>query len=159
MLITESIEEFIPYLPTRARILGLDVGKKTVGLALSDITLTVATAYTTVRRTKFSKDAEAILKIIHKDGVEALVIGMPYGMEGEVSKSAQAAKQFAFNLVKLHDIPVLLWDERFTTEIAHNTMLEADLSRQKRAEKVDQLAASIILQHALDAIKHHQKAS
>ncbi|MEW5727830.1 MAG: Holliday junction resolvase RuvX [Pseudomonadota bacterium] len=133
------------------RIMGLDLGTKTIGLALSDVSRTVATPFDTIRRVKFTKDAEALLAIIDKQGVGGLVLGLPVEMDGNEGPRCQSTRAFAANLLKLRDIPIALWDERLSTAAVTRTLLEADTSRARRAEVVDKMAAAYILQGALDA--------
>ena len=135
------------------RLLGLDLGTKTIGLAISDGLLTVASAFHTIRRTKFSKDVAELLEIAGKEGVFGLVIGLPLNMDGSEGPRVQATRAFVRNLAAHTDLPVLLWDERLSTVAAERAMLEADLSRKKRAERIDAAAASIILQGALERLR------
>jgi len=134
------------------RLLGLDVGQKTVGLALSDPGLKVASPIETIRRTKFSKDAQRLLTLIDERGVGGLVIGLPINMDGSEGPRCQSVRDFARNLAAQRDLPMLLWDERLSTVAVTRAMIEADMSRAKRAAKVDQAAAAFILQGALDAM-------
>lgn len=143
-----------PLLPPQARLLGLDVGEKTIGLALSDVMRSVATPMETIRREKFSKDVQALTAIIGKHEIAALVVGYPVNMDGSEGPRCQSIRQFCKNLEAHTQLPVLLWDERMSTMAVTRTMLEADLSRQKRAELVDKMAASYILQGALDRLNH-----
>lgn len=135
------------------RLLGLDVGTKTIGLALSDTTCTVASPMETIRRTKFSADAEHIRKIVAKQGVGGFVLGLPVNMNGSEGPRCQSVRQFAKNLLEKIDLPLIFWDERLSTAAVTRTMLEADMSRKRRAETVDKLAAAYILQGALDAAR------
>ncbi len=137
-------------LSPKARLLGLDVGEKTIGLALSDQSRIVATPMETLRRTKFSKDAELLRKVIAEQGVGGLVIGWPVNMDGSEGPRCQSIRQFAKNVAAKIDLPLALWDERMSTMAVERTLLEADMSRQRRAEVVDKVAASYILQGALD---------
>ncbi len=133
------------------RLLGLDVGSKTVGLALSDVSRTIATPHSTIARTKFTKDALALFAIVDSMGVGGLVVGLPISMDGSEGPRCQSVRQFAANLLALRDLPLAFWDERLSTAAVTRTLLEADASRQRRAELVDKLAAAYILQGALDA--------
>lgn len=151
-MLIESPAEFSAALPAKSRLLGLDVGEKTIGLALSDDSRRIATPMETIQRTKFGKDAEALQKIIAGHGVAGLVIGYPINMDGSLGPRTQSTRSFVSNLGKIIALPMLLWDERMTTMAAHRAMLEADLSRQKRAEKVDKLAAGYMLQGFLDSV-------
>lgn len=134
------------------RLLGLDVGKKTVGLALSDVSRTVATPFDTIRRTKFTKDVETLLQVVAQHGVAALVIGLPVNMDGSEGPRAQATRAFARNLSAHTNKPLVFWDERLSTAAAERTLLEADASRKRRAEVIDKMAAAYILQGALDRL-------
>ena len=134
------------------RLLGLDVGDKTVGLALSDPGLSVASPITTIRRTKFTADATALLKLAAERGVGGLVIGLPLNMDGSEGPRCQSVRQFAANLLKLKDMPILFWDERMSTMAVEREMIAHDVTRAKRDKTVDQAAAAFILQGALDAL-------
>jgi len=137
--------------------MGLDVGSKTIGLAISDATLTVATPVETIRRTKFSVDAKALLDLAKSRDVGGFILGLPINMDGSEGPRSQSVRQFAANLAARTDLPMAFWDERLSTAAATRTMLDADLSRQRRGQLVDMLAAGYILQGALDALAH-QKA-
>lgn len=134
------------------RLAGLDLGTKTIGVALSDFGLRIATPHTTIRRKKFATDAAALLKICEAEKVGGLVLGLPVNMNGTEGPRAQATRAFARNLAPLTDLPIVLWDERLSTAAAERAMLEADVSRKKRAEKIDAAAAAFILQGALDRL-------
>jgi len=137
-----------------ARLLGLDIGTKTIGLALSDAGRVIASPLETIRRTKFTKDAETLRAIIDKQGVGGLVLGLPVNMDGSEGPRCQSVRQFAANLDKLMpDLPMTFWDERLSTAAVTRTLLEADASRKRRAELVDKLAAAYILQGALDSLR------
>jgi putative pre-16S rRNA nuclease len=148
-----SIPELKPLLAPGSRLLGLDLGEKTIGLALSDTLLTVATPMETLKRGKFTDDAAIIDEIVREHGVGGLVIGLPLSLEGKEGPAAQSARAFARNVAKRSDIPMALVDERFSTAAVTRTLLEADASRKRRAEVVDKLAAAYILQGALDAMR------
>ena len=147
-------KEFSQALPSDCRLLGLDVGEKTIGLALSDEKRHVASPYNTIMRTKFAKDAETLKRIVAEYKVGGFVIGYPVNMDGSLGPRAQSTRTFAANLGKIALLPMLLWDERMTTMAVERTMLEADLSRQRRAELVDKLAASYMLQGFLDSMRN-----
>jgi putative Holliday junction resolvase len=136
-----------------ARLLGLDVGSKTVGLALSDVTRSIATPYHTLRRGKFAKDAEAIREVIERNEVGALVIGLPLNLDGSEGPRAQSTRAFARNLAAKIAVPIAFWDERLSTAAVERHLLEADASRKRRAEVIDRMAAAYILQGALDRLK------
>jgi putative holliday junction resolvase len=136
-----------------SRLLGLDVGSKTVGLALSDTTFTVATPLRTLRRSKFSRDAELLRGIAEEHEVGGLVIGLPVSMDGTEGPRCQSIRQFALNLLQVLDLPIAFWDERLSTAAVQRMLIaEADMSRRRRAQVVDKAAAAYILQGALDAI-------
>lgn len=135
------------------RLLGLDLGTKTIGLALSDVSCSIGSPYHTIRRTKFTADAQELLRIVDKEGVGGLVLGLPVEMSGQEGPRCQSTRAFATNLLKLRDLPITLWDERLSTAAVTRTLLEADASRKRRAEVVDKLAAAYILQGLLDSIR------
>ena len=147
-----ALADLPPSLPRHARLMGLDLGTKTIGLALSDVLRTIATPYDTIRRAKFTADATQLLAILDKEGVGGLVLGLPVEMDGTEGARCQSTRAFAANLLKLRDLPVALWDERLSTAAVTRTLLEADASRRRRAEVVDKMAAAYILQGALDAM-------
>jgi putative Holliday junction resolvase len=134
------------------RLLGLDLGTKTIGLALSDVELTIATPLETIRRVKFTKDVEAMLNIAARLGVGGLIVGLPLNMDGSEGPRAQSTRAFVRNLVPLTELPIALVDERMSTLAVTRTLLEADASRAKRAAVVDKMAAAYILQGALDRL-------
>ncbi len=133
--------------------MGLDLGTKTIGIAVSDSRLTIATARETLKRKKFTLDAQALLEMAEKEEVFAFVLGLPLNMDGSEGPRAQATKAFVRNLQPLTDLPIVLWDERLSTVAAERAMIEADMSRQKRSEKIDSVAAAFILQGALDRLQ------
>lgn len=147
-----AIEELSESLKPGARLLGLDLGSKTVGLALSDGLLMVATPMETLRRGKFAADAERVRALVEEHGVGALVIGLPLNMDGSEGPRCQSVRQFAANLLERWEIPIAFWDERLSTAAVTRTLLEADVSRRRRAEVVDKMAAAYILQGALDRL-------
>ena len=146
------ILEDINDLPNKQRILALDVGDKFIGVAISDINQSVASPLGTIVREKMKGFIPSFEELLIKEQVGGLVIGYPLNMDGNIGPNAQSIKQFANNINKQIDIPIFLQDERFSTIAVDNAMLEADLSRQKRKKKKDQLAATYILQSALDRI-------
>jgi putative Holliday junction resolvase len=149
---TVDLESLKARLPPRAPLLGLDLGTKTIGVAISDISRTVASPLTTIRRTKFSRDAEALLKLAAENNVGGIVLGLPLNMDGTEGPRAQATRAFARNLSALTDISIVLWDERLSTAAVTRALIEADASRKRRGELVDKLAAAYILQGALDRL-------
>lgn len=139
-----------------ARLLGLDLGSKTIGVALSDVMRSIATPYELIKRTKFTKDATRLRKIIDKEGIGALVLGYPVSMDGTEGPRCQSTRDFATNILGLWDIPILLWDERMSTNAVERFLIgEADMTRKRRAEVVDKAAAAYILQGALDALNQY----
>jgi putative holliday junction resolvase len=143
-------------LPPRSRLLGLDLGIKTIGLAISDPGLMVASPIETIRRGKrFADDAKALLDLIDRRGVGGLIVGLPINMDGSEGPRCQSVRAFAENLLKLRDLPLAFWDERLSTAAVNRFLIgEADMSRKRRAEVVDKMAAAYILQGALDAMPH-----
>ena len=135
------------------RLLGLDLGEKTIGLALSDTRLTVATPLQTLRRGKFTADAAAIKALMAKHGVGGLIVGLPLNMDGSDGPSAQSARAFARNFAAAGECPIALWDERLSTAAVTRTLLDADASRRRRGQVVDKMAAAYILQGALDRLR------
>lgn len=149
------ITEIRPLLARDARVMGLDLGTKTIGLALSDVRLTIASPFDTIRREKFTKDVETLFALMDKQGAGGLVLGLPVEMDGTEGPRCQSTRAFVRNLLRLRDIPVALWDERLSTAAVTRTLLEADASRGRRAEVVDKMAAAYILQGALDSLNRH----
>ena len=141
-------------LPRLARLLGVDLGTKTIGLALSDVERRIATPLETIKRVKFTPDVKAMLALAAKFEVHALVIGLPINMDGTEGPKAQSTRAFIRNLIPLTPLPIVLQDERMSTQAVTRTLLEADASRSRRAEVVDKLAAAYILQGALDRLAH-----
>ena len=140
-------------LPRGQRLLGLDVGAKTIGLALSDALLMTASPLHTIRRTKFGRDADALLGIVAERGVGGLVVGLPINMDGSEGPRCQSVRQFAANLLARADMPLAFWDERLSTAAVERLLVEeADLSRRRRGQVVDKMAAAYILQGALEAM-------
>ena len=140
-------------LPRGQRLLGLDVGAKTIGLALSDALLMTASPLDTVRRTKFGRDADALLAIVAEREVGGLVVGLPIYMDGSEGPRCQSVRQFAANLLARADMPLAFWDERLSTAAVERLLIEeADLSRRRRGQVVDKMAAAYILQGALEAM-------
>jgi putative Holliday junction resolvase len=140
-------------LPATGPLLGLDLGEKTIGLAISDARRQIASPLLTIRRTKFRADATALLAEAKAHAVVGLVLGLPLNMDGSEGPRVQATRAFARNLAGLSDLPVAFWDERLSTVAVTQTMLDADLSRKRRAALVDKLAAAYILQGAIDRLR------
>jgi putative Holliday junction resolvase len=141
-------------LPRLARLLGLDLGTKTIGVALSDVERRIATPLETIRRVKFTPDVRAMLALAARFEAKALVIGLPLNMDGTEGPKAQSTRAFVRNLIPLTPLPIVLQDERMSTQAVTRTLLEADASRARRAEVVDKMAAAYILQGALDRLAH-----
>jgi putative Holliday junction resolvase len=140
-------------LPPKGALLGLDVGTKTIGIAISDPGRSVASPVETIRRTKFSDDVLRLEALIDSRRVIGFVIGLPVALDGSEGSRCQSVRQFAANLMARRDLPTLLWDERFSTAAVERFLVdEADMSRKRRAEVVDKMAAAYILQGALDAL-------
>lgn len=148
-----SLETLKAALPPRSALLGIDLGSKTIGLALSDPGLLVASPLSTLRRGKFAADAAAIEALIADRKVGGLVIGLPVGLDGREGPACQSVRQFAQNFLARKEMPILFWDERFSTAAVNRFLIdEADMSRKRRGEVVDKMAAAYILQGALDAL-------
>jgi len=145
-----EINEIKSHLKKGERLLGLDLGSKTIGLALSDIRLTIASPMETIKRKKFTLDAERLLTIIKEQNVGGLVLGLPKNMDGSEGPRCQSTRQFARNMAEKTNIPISFWDERLSTIAVTRTLIEADASRKRQSELVDKLAASYILQGVLD---------
>ena len=150
---TIDILELASHHTREGKLMGLDLGTKTIGIALSDIRLEIATARETLKRKKFTQDAQVLLEMANSENVFGFVLGLPLNMDGSEGPRAQATRAFARNLSGLTDIPIAFWDERLSTVAAERALLEADMSRAKRAEKIDSVAAAFILQGALDRLK------
>jgi len=148
-----SISEIRALLPRRTCLLGLDLGEKTIGLALSDPGLAIASPIETLRRRKFTQDAEALIAVIERRNVGGLVIGLPVNMDGTEGPRCQSTRQFAANFLEKRDVPIAFWDERLSTAAVQRLLTdEADMTRKRRGAVVDKMAAAYILQGALDAI-------
>ncbi|MEX0349885.1 MAG: Holliday junction resolvase RuvX [Paracoccaceae bacterium] len=152
-MIADPFEEFAAALPTYTALIGLDLGDKTIGVAVSDRMGTVATPLETVRRKKFTADAARLLEIIADRDIGGIVLGLPRNMDGTEGPRCQSTRAFARNLSRLTEIPIGFWDERLSTVAAEKALLEADTTRKRRAEVIDHVAASYILQGALDRLR------
>ena len=142
-------------LPRGAPVVGLDLGEKTIGVAVSDTGLMIASPLALIRRTKFTLDAEAVFKLMQGRGAAGIVIGLPRNMDASEGPRSQSARAFARNLLRLRDLPIAFWDERLSTEAVNRMLIdEADTTRARRAELVDKTAAAWILQGALDRMRH-----
>lgn len=152
-----TLDELKPALPKGSTLLGLDLGSKIIGLAISDPALTVASPLGSLKRGKFTADAATLESLIASRRVGGLVIGLPIGLDGREGPACQSARQFARNFIARHDLPILFWDERFSSAAVNRFLVEeADMSRKRRGEVVDKLAAAYFLQGALDALGRPQ---
>ena len=142
------------HLAPRARLLGLDIGSKTVGLAISDSALAVASPLETLKRGKFAMDAAKLGQIVAERGVGGLILGLPIAMDGREGPRCQSVRQFAANLLAVIDLPLAFWDERFSTLGAERPLRDAEMSHRRRAEVIDKMAAAYILQGALDRLRN-----
>ena len=150
-MITSAGAEFRAALPMGGRLLGLDVGTKTIGTALCDAGWSIASPAELIRRTKFTADRAALERLMSAQAVRGLVIGLPLNLDASDSPRTQSVRAFARNL-ESGGLPILLWDERWSTQAVTRTLLDADASRARRAELVDKMAAAYILQGAIDAM-------
>ena len=148
-----DIVDLPPRLGARQRLIGVDLGTKTIGLALSDVERRIATPLETIRRTKFTADAARLVALADQFDVAALVIGLPLNMDGSEGARVQATRAFVRNLVALISRPFVYWDERLSTAAVTRSLIAQDASRAKRAEVVDRMAAAYILQGALDRLR------
>ena len=153
-MIYDDITEFAAALPAMRALIGLDLGEKTIGVAVSDQMLSVASPLQTVRRKKFGLDATQVIAIIEQRQIGGLVLGLPRNMDGSEGPRCQSTRAFARNFIQLHALPISFWDERLSTVAAERALLEADTSRRRRAQVIDHVAASYILQGALDRFQH-----
>ena len=159
MIQYEKMEEFYEILPEMGPLAGLDFGEKTIGVALSDRMRGVATPTLTIRRVKFTVDAEALIKLLNEREIVGLVLGLPRNMDGSEGPRAQATRAFARNLARLTPLPLTYWDERLSTVAAERALIEADTSRKRRKELIDHVAAGYILQGALDRLAHIKRGA
>ena len=151
------LEHFLG-LPDHARLLGLDLGTKTIGLALSDLGRQIASPLETIRRVKFGADAAALVKVAEAHRVAGMIVGLPLNMDGSEGPRVQSTRAFVRNIAPLTTLPVAFWDERLSTMAVTRTLLDADASRARRAEVVDKMAAAYILQGALDRLARLEPA-
>jgi putative Holliday junction resolvase len=146
------LAEAAAHFPPRGALIGLDLGTKTVGVAASDPDRRLAAGVTTIARTNFTADAKALLALAAERAATGFVLGLPVNMDGSEGPRAQSTRAFARNFGKLTDLPIALWDERLSTAAVERGLIEADMSRKRRAEVIDQHAAAFILQGALDRL-------
>ncbi len=157
-MIFDDIAAFKAGLTPGRALLGLDLGTKTIGVAVSDLLLSSATPFETIKRKKFTADAHRLLEIIGERAVGGMVLGLPRNMDGSEGPRCQSTRAFARNIDRLTDIPITFWDERLSTVAAEKALLEADTTRKRRAEVIDHVAASYILQGALDRMRFIDEA-
>jgi putative holliday junction resolvase len=150
----DDIPAFAATLPRVGALAGLDLGEKTIGVAVSDIFRSVATPVLTIRRVKFTEDAAALLALVAERQVAGLVLGLPRNMDGSEGPRCQSTRAFARNLARLTPLPIAFWDERLSTVAAERALLEADTSRKRRSQVIDHVAAGYILQGVLDRLAH-----
>lgn len=153
-MIYEEISDFLGALPSHRALAGLDLGTVTIGVSVSDLFLSVATPLETIKRKKFTVDAEKLLSLLTARNIGGIVLGLPRNMDGSEGARCQSTRAFARNLTRLTDLPITFWDERLSTVAAERALLEADTTRKRRAEVIDHVAAAYILQGALDRIRH-----
>ncbi|MEM9430448.1 MAG: Holliday junction resolvase RuvX [Pseudomonadota bacterium] len=151
-MVAPDIESFAAALPRTGGLLGIDLGTKTLGLAVSDTTRSVSTPLETIRRKKLTVDVEALRLRIETRALVGIVLGLPLNMDGSEGPRAQSTRAFARNIADRLDLPIAVWDERLSTVAAERALLEADASRQRRSEVIDQVAAGVILQGCLDRL-------
>ena len=151
-MIHEDIDGFAAALPPMCALIGLDLGEKTIGVAVTDRMLSVATPLETIRRKKFGLDATRLAEIIAAREIGGMVLGLPRNMDGTEGPRCQSTRAFARNFDKLHPMPITFWDERLSTVAAERALLEADTTRKRRAEVIDHVAAGYILQGVLDRL-------
>ena len=149
-VIVDELIALAERLPERACLAGLDHGTRTIGVAVSDDQRRVAAALTTIRRTKFTRDAEALIGILSEYGIAGVVLGLPLSMDGTEGRRCQSVRQFADNLSRKTDIPIAFWDERLSSRAVERQLIAHDVSRRRRAAAIDKMAAQFILQGALD---------
>lgn len=157
-MIFETIEDFQAALPTKRAIAGLDFGEKTIGVAVSDRMLSVATPLETIARKKFTVDSAKVLEIARARDIGGLILGLPVNMDGSEGPRCQKTRAFARNLQRVTDLPIGYWDERLSTVAAERALLEADTTRKRRNEVIDHVAAGFILQGVLDRISFMRRA-
>ena len=158
-MIVDGIADFAAALAPGRAIAGLDLGDKTLGIAVSDTRLAVATPLRTLRRKRFTTDAAELLEIVDHRALGGLILGLPLNMDGSEGPRCQSTRAFARNLSRLTDLPIGFWDERLSTVAAERALLDADTSRARRGEVIDHVAAAYILQGALDRLAHLRRAS
>jgi putative Holliday junction resolvase len=158
IMIVNSLEDLVPKLTPFGAIIGLDIGKKTIGMAVSDPSRMIATGLFTINRTKFTQDIVIVHKEMHGRNIRHLIIGLPVSMDGSEGPSCQSVRAFGRHFMEIYDCDICYWDERWSSSVMNRFLIEeADLSRQKRAKVIDTLAATYILQGALDRLRFCQE--
>ena len=158
-MIFETIDDFAAALPRARALVGLDLGTKTIGVSVSDGLLSVASPLETIKRTKYTADAARLEQIIDARNIGGIVLGLPFNMDGSEGPRCQSTRAFARNFARQSELPITYWDERLSTVAAERALLEADASRRRRAEVIDNVAAAYILQGALDRLSHIRRES
>ena len=153
-MIYENILHFSGSLSKNSALMGLDLGSKTIGVAISDGLRAVATPLKTIKRTKFSEEVKILFHLISEREISGIILGLPKNMDGSEGPRCQSTRAFARNIIRFKDFPIAFWDERLSTVAAEKALLEADINRKRRSEVIDHVAASYILQGALDRISH-----
>ena len=156
-VIVDQLTALSERLPERACLAGLDHGTRTIGIAVSDDERRVAAALTTIRCTKFTRDAEALIAVLSEYGIAGIVLGLPLSMDGTEGRRCQSVRQFADNLSRKTDIPIVFWDERLSSRAVERQLIAHDVSRRRRAAAIDRMAAQFILQGALDYLALRQE--
>ena len=151
-MIVDQLTDLVAHLAPGARLMGLDLGTKTIGIALSDASRSVANPFDTIRRSKFQADADALLAFANEHDVGGFILGLPLNMNASEGPRAQSTRAFAANLAKRTEIPIAFWDERLSTIAVERALLEAGQSRRRRARVIDKMAAAYLLQGALDRL-------
>ena len=153
-VIIEHIREFAGALPPRACLIGLDLGDKTIGMAISDDSRMIASPLDTIQRTKFTKDAEALLAVFPQYNVGGVILGLPVNMDGTEGPRCQSTRQFGANLAEKTDLPIGFWDERMSTQAMERHLIAQDVTRKRRAEVSDKMGAQGMLLGALDFLRN-----
>ena len=156
-MIYENILDFDGSISKNTALMGLDLGSKTIGVAISDSFRSIATPLKTIRRTKFSEEVKVLFKLISEREISGIIIGLPKNMDGTEGARCQSTRAFARNIITFTDFPISYWDERLSTVAAEKALLAADINRKRRSEVIDHVAASYILQGALDRLSHNIK--
>jgi putative Holliday junction resolvase len=147
------LKEALQSIPADKRLMGLDLGSKTIGVATSDRTRMIATPIETIERKKFTQDAERLIEIATRENIGLIILGLPVNMDGSEGPRCQSTRAFARNFARLSPIPIVYWDERLSTAAVERMLIQADASRAKRDQVIDKLAAAWILQAALDSLR------